>query len=55
MRNDLGGLADLSHGAAELAHNLPLVGHGQLDEVDRIATNSPMLLRGLLSSWRRPW
>jgi len=37
MRDDLRGLPHLLHGLAQLADDLPLVRHAELEEVERIA------------------
>src|SRR2546426_7494208 len=43
MRDDFRGLAHLLHGLAQLADDLPLVRHAELDEVDRVDRKSTRL------------
>src|SRR5438093_645932 len=48
MRDDLGGLAHLLHGLAQLADDLPLVRHAELDEVDRVAHEQAGVVEGVI-------
>ena len=48
VRDDLGGLAHLLHGVAQLPHDPPRVLHPELDEVDRVAHEQPDVVQRIV-------
>src|SRR2546430_5700991 len=48
MRDDFRGLAHLLHGLAQLADDLPLVRHTELDEVDRVTDEQAGVVEGVV-------
>src|SRR6266566_3954337 len=48
MRDDLRRLADLLHRVAQLANDLPLVHHAELDQVDRVAHEQAGVVEGVV-------
>src|SRR2546426_509918 len=48
MRDDFRGLAHLLHGLTQLADDLPLVRHAELDEVDRVTDEQAGVVEGVV-------